>query len=40
MTIMQMREFFAAHPKLYDALVVLWVAFVTLASVYTVVNWR
>jgi hypothetical protein len=40
MTVMQMREFFAAHPKLFDIVLILWVALVTAASVYTVASWR
>lgn len=40
MLIMRMRAFFAAHPKLYDALLALWVVAVTAASVYTIYTWR
>lgn len=37
---MQMRAFFAEHPKLYDTLLLVWVLLVTAATAYTIYNWR
>lgn len=38
--VMRMRTFFAAHPKLYDFVLVVWVLAVTAASIYTILNWK
>lgn len=38
--VMRMRRFFALHPRLFDATMVIWVAIVTVASAYTILNWE
>lgn len=37
---MRTRTFFAAHPKLYDCVLVVWVTLVTVAAIYTFLHWK
>lgn len=38
--VMRMRTFFAAHPRLYDVVLIGWVLLVTAATIYTFANWK